>query len=394
MGQEAVWKMPDGRAFFQTLASMRRVITFDYRGMGASQRDVGSIGWTHDVEDFDALVEHLGLESFDLFSMGSPGIAYAAKHPDKVQRLILWTPSLEHTTYPPETLATIRTSWNLFTRAAATVFLPDGSAEALRGVSDAIRSSCTPEYYLQVASLRHDHRPELPNVRCPTLVLQPEGAQHHRAQEGREVASLIPQATYVGLPGGNGAPYWDLKHYMDTLVKFLGEVEMPTAMPSRTAVILFADIVESTALTERLGDDAFRDKARELDEALRQAIRSNGGTAIDGKLLGDGVLATFGAAREAISCAAACHSAALSGGLELHVGIHAGDVIRESNNVFGGAVNIAARVASEASAGETLVSATVRELARTSAGVSFEDRGERALKGVGELVRVFAVNDA
>jgi adenylate cyclase len=126
---------------------------------------------------------------------------------------------------------------------------------------------------------------------------------------------------------------------------------------------------------------------------------SNGGTAIEGKLLGDGVLATFGAAREAIACASAIHAAARAmgqgpsqdGELLLHVGIHAGDVIREQDNVYGGAVNIASRVSSEAGAGETLVSQTVRDLARTSAGVSFEDRGERELKGVSEPVRVWAV---
>jgi class 3 adenylate cyclase len=175
--------------------------------------------------------------------------------------------------------------------------------------------------------------------------------------------------------------------------------------PHGTAIILFADIADSTALTERLGDAAFREKARALDEALRRAITSNGGTAIEGKLLGDGVLATFGAAREAIACAQELHRLAgaqsspprVGEGLRegsallLHVGIHAGDVIREENNVFGGAVNIAARVAGEAAAGETLVSGTVRDLARTSAGVAFEDRGERALKGVGEAVRVWRV---
>jgi adenylate cyclase len=158
-----------------------------------------------------------------------------------------------------------------------------------------------------------------------------------------------------------------------------------------TAIILFADIADSTALTERLGDAAFRAKARELDEALRRAIASNDGAAIEGKLLGDGVLATFGAAREAIACASAIQDAGSRAGLPLHVGIHAGDVIREANNVYGGAVNIASRVANEAAAGETLVSATVRDLARTSAGVSFEDRGERELKGVSEPVRLWSV---
>jgi class 3 adenylate cyclase len=171
----------------------------------------------------------------------------------------------------------------------------------------------------------------------------------------------------------------------------LEQAQASDNLRSGTAIILFADIADSTALTERLGDAAFRAKARELDEALRRAITSNGGTAIEGKLLGDGVLATFGAAREAIACAQACHSAATNASLALHVGIHAGDVIREEGNVYGGAVNIAARISGEAAAGETLVSATVRDLARTSAGVSFEDRGERELKGVGESVRVYEV---
>jgi class 3 adenylate cyclase len=169
--------------------------------------------------------------------------------------------------------------------------------------------------------------------------------------------------------------------------------EAADVLPSGTAIILFADIADSTGLTERLGDAAFREKARALDEALRRAITSSGGTAIEGKLLGDGVLATFGAAREAIACAQACHATAGTGELALHIGIHAGDVLREEGNVYGGAVNIASRISGEAPAGETIVSGTVRDLARTSAGVAFEDRGEHELKGVGEPVRLWAVRE-
>lgn len=164
--------------------------------------------------------------------------------------------------------------------------------------------------------------------------------------------------------------------------------------PSRRTgltMILFADIVDSTGMTERLGDTAFRGKARELDTSLRKIIRGHDGSPIEGKLLGDGVLATFASARQAIESALACVQAGEEGGLPLHLGLHAGDVIREEGNVFGGAVNIAARVAGESAAGEVLVSQTVRELARTSAGVEFENMGERQLKGVGEPVRVWAV---
>ena len=158
-----------------------------------------------------------------------------------------------------------------------------------------------------------------------------------------------------------------------------------------TAIILFADIAGSTALTERIGDDAYRDKEREVDSALRAAISETGGQAIAGKVLGDGVMATFVSAKEAIACARAIHAAGSHAGLPLHVGIHAGDVIREGNNVYGGAVQVAARLADAAAPGEVLVSQTVRDLARTSAGVTFEDRGERELKGDGEPVRLYEV---
>ncbi len=105
------------------------------------------------------------------------------------------------------------------------------------------------------------------------------------------------------------------------------------------------------------------------------------------------MLAVFTSARQAIEAALACGKAGSNGGLPLHLGIHAGDVIREEGNVYGGAVNIAARIAGLSAAGEVLVSHTVRDLARTSAGVTFEDRGEQALKGVGEPVRVWAVRE-
>src|SRR3989449_5957432 len=151
------------------------------------------------------------------------------------------------------------------------------------------------------------------------------------------------------------------------------------------------DIADSTALTESLGDAAFRAKARELDGALRTIIREHSGTPIEGKLLGDGVLAVFTSARQAIEAALVCGRAGGDAGLPLHLGLHAGDVIREENNVYGGAVNIASRISGLSATGEVLVSDIVRGLARTSAGVRFEDRGEQALKGVAEPLRVWAV---
>ena len=157
---------------------------------------------------------------------------------------------------------------------------------------------------------------------------------------------------------------------------------------------LLIDIADSTALTESLGDAAFRAKARDLDGTLRTIIREHSGTRIEGKLLGDGVLAVFTSARQGIEAALACGRSGDDAGLPLHLGLHAGDVIREDNNVYGGAVNIASRISGLSAPREVLVSDVVRTLAWTSAGVSFEDRGGQSLKGVGEPVRVWAVREA
>jgi class 3 adenylate cyclase len=128
-----------------------------------------------------------------------------------------------------------------------------------------------------------------------------------------------------------------------------------------------------------------------LDAALRQIIREQDGTPIEGKLLGDGVMATFASAHQAIECALRCRARSNDSQLPLHLGIHAGDVIREANNVYGGAVNIASRIADTSVPGEILVSETVRGLARTSAPVEFGDRGEYVLKGIADKHRLYAV---
>jgi class 3 adenylate cyclase len=229
----------------------------------------------------------------------------------------------------------------------------------------------------------------LPEITMPTLLLQ-----HKRfpAESSQLLAAAMPGARlylHEQLLQFDAAARAMLDEFLAE-----GDDESLTRGPGGTSIILLTDIVESTSLTERMGDAAFRDASRALDERTRAAIRDAGGAPIAGKVLGDGVMGVFSSAAQAIAAARACLEAARSSGLQLHIGLHAGDVIRESDNVYGGAVNIASRICGLSSAGEVLVSQTVRELARTSAGVRFEDRGERALKGIADPVRVFAVRDA
>jgi adenylate cyclase len=212
--------------------------------------------------------------------------------------------------------------------------------------------------------------------------------------QARAAALLFPNCRFVPLDGDIYHFLFGDLSYVDTIIDFLDEDRRrPRAegLPSGTAIILFADIADSTGLTERLGDRAFRERSKTLDETLRAVIRETGGRPIEGKLLGDGLMAVFASAREAIECGLRCRDTSEASELRLHLGIHAGDVIDEGDNVYGGAVNIASRVAGASEPGDVLVSDTVRGLARTSAEVSFLDRGERELKGVSDPVRLYEV---
>ncbi len=403
------WQMPETLRWHQQLASGRKLVRYDCRGFGLSEREVDDFTVGAMIRDLEAIVEHLGLERFVVFApihSGAAAIAYTTRHPKNVSHLILWNAYAHGWEFwqPPEAQAFIKlreTSWELYTETTAHNTFGWTPGEAPQRLAALIRQSVNPKtlrsYF--AATLKYDVGELLPKVASPTLVM-------HRRQvfapvdNAKRLASRIPGALLVVVDGRGAMPYTgEMEPVVRAINQFLGGgVETtyvePAAIPSGTAIILFADIVDSTALTERIGDTVFRDKARALDEAMRVAIRENGGTAVEGKTLGDGVLAVFTSAKQAIACAQACHDAAGAAGLSLHAGIHAGDVIREADNVYGGAVNIAARIAAAAAAGETLVSATVRELARTSAGVTFEDRGEHSLKGIDDPVRVWAVRQA
>jgi len=291
------------------------------------------------------------------------------------------------------------TDWELFLQAST---LADFGWDYGKVLSEDMSRNYSKEVFqLQWRSFRDvDVADLLPRVTCPVLVTTPAVRDPKRnyipLDAARRLAADLPDARLLELPSSNtpalfvGTAEENARAFEEFLAEGDGRQEKDP-LPSGTAVILFADIADSTGLTERLGDAAFRAKARELDGALRGVIREHAGTAIEGKLLGDGVLAVFTSARQAIEAALACGAAGGHAGLPLHLGLHAGDVIREEGNVYGGAVNIASRISGLSAAGEVLVSETVRSLARTSAGVRFEDRGEQALKGVGEAVRVWAV---
>ena len=400
---EAAW-LSGQREGMERLALTHKVILYDHRGQGLSDREVADFSLQARVNDLTAVVETAAEDAVDLIALGQSAmvtLAYAAGNADRVRRLALVAGAARGSEFRASAQhravrRLLEVDWEAYVQTIT--MLHFGWTELGRQVALVSADCVTPETYVaaQRALREYDVTDLLPRVICPTLVIR------SRSDEMSGVSAAASKLLVAALPNGRLLIHEGLRgrvvdeELSEIIEAFLNEDDAPrrpepVEVPSGTAIILFADIADSTALTERLGDAAFRAKARDLDAALRTVIRGNAGTPIEGKLLGDGVLAVFTGARQAIEAALACGAAGSHAGLPLHLGLHAGDVIREENNVYGGAVNIASRISGLSAPGEVLVSDIVRGLARTSAGVRFEDRGEQSLKGVGEKVRVWAV---
>jgi class 3 adenylate cyclase/alpha-beta hydrolase superfamily lysophospholipase len=379
-----------------------RVIRYDMRGKGSSDRDVADLSLAARILDLETVVDHLKLDRFALCGYvhgAATSIGYAVQHKERVSQLVLVNAFVSGAAYLEkipaaratfELLAMAERDWEFYTLTFASALGGHGDPARALATAALIRGAVSPAVWVRFheESRKVDLRGMLADVEAPTLVvMDPSGIGN--VELGKAVAAGIAGARLV-----------TSDDYICDLLVFLGH-DAPVrdvAPPKRgaeptsgTAVILFTDIVSSTALTEQLGDARFRDASRALDAGLRAAIRDAGGEAIEGKLLGDGVLATFPSAAQAIDGARRCLALSAASELGLHIGLHAGDVIREDNNVYGGSVNIASRICGLCASGEILVSDVVRGMARSSAGVEFEDRGEQEMKGVGEPVRVYAV---
>jgi class 3 adenylate cyclase/pimeloyl-ACP methyl ester carboxylesterase len=408
LSMDAQFRWPEARAFFDALARHTTLVIFDQRGSGASMREVTDYSEEAVARDVEAVADAAGLKAFPLFAdatAGAGATCFASRALERVQRLIIWEPttSIRQERVVQETIQGIGINWSYYRRLWAGRIFRDGPVSLQKAGGQALRQTISPQMFIKRTQADHDIRRYAAAVKAPTLVLQRADRPELARRVAIDVAGLYPIGEMRLVPGNPATPYPEHEAIVEATLQFLGLTanapRTDLSRPSGTAIILFADIADSTALTERLGDATFRAKARELGSSLRNQIREANGTSIEGPTLGDGLLATFASAREAIAAALSCAETAEGLGLSLHLGLHAGDVSREKDpdgrdNVYGGAVNVAARISGLSAPGEVLVSHTVRDLARTSAGVRFEDRGEHVLKGVGEAMRVWAVRES
>jgi class 3 adenylate cyclase/pimeloyl-ACP methyl ester carboxylesterase len=403
---ELEWQNPLVRDFLETLGEGSTLIRYDMRGAGLSDRDVSDFTLAGLTRDVEAVVDHLALERFALLSLGvlagPVAITYAAAHPERVAQLILYSAYLRGAKLTaPETQQTLVDYAGAFGYPHFDVVdhpeVDIGQQRYIREVQGAATSPATQAALLK-AMFSVDVSGLLDRLTMPTLIMHARRDPLIRFEAGRELAAQLPQAKFVPFEGGTGPVWVHHNVLIPEIHRFLGvgvtapeAVSVPITGP---LTILFTDVEGSTALTQRLGDAKAREVLRAHERIVREALQAHGGSEV--KAMGDGFMASFSSATRALECAIAMqrafaeHSEGADESIRVRIGLNAGEPIAEEKDLFGTAVNMAARIAAKAEGGEILASDVVRQLV-AGKGFLFSDRGEVELKGFEEPVRLYEV---
>ena len=404
---QLAWSHPVLGRFFQEMARRNSMLFFDFRGCGLSDR-VQPNSLDDSLRDAEAVVQRVGWHKFAINAGGSAtpaAIAFAARHPEQVTRLVLadgWArPSdLLATPQIQALLAAARLDWVLATEAIGTVAFGTGRAET-RDYGAFIRSCISPENIENTEALAAaaDVSELAASVTAPTLVLKHNGLQYATMEMAKDLAARIPNAqlavvegTWADDPEGVGRR---ISEFVNAGIEGVQVVEEQAAAMeparSRLVTVLFTDLVGHTEMMSRLGDARGRTVLREHETITRNVLKQHGGTEV--KTMGDGFMASFGSVTKAVECAIALQRAFAGREgepLSVRVGLNAGEPIEEDGDLFGATVILASRIAAKAEGGEILVADTVRGLC-SGKGFLFADRGEFVAKGFEEPLRVYEV---
>jgi class 3 adenylate cyclase len=399
---EIIWEHPPARRYLERLASMARLIQFDRRGTGLSDRAVDLPILEEQMDDVIAVLDAVGSERAVLYGGGDAGMMctlFAATHPERTSALILGDARVRVTAtddfpwaFPADEwlglAAAVGTEWGtgLSQMAAAATTLGDEAVR--RWWARLERQSLSPGSAPAMFELltHADVRPVLPSIQVPTLVMHKTGDTFARVEQGRYLAEHIPGARFVELPGDDHAGWYSgANESLDEIEEFITG-HRPVHKPDRVlATVLFTDIVGSTEQARELGDRRWREVLDTHDQLTSAEVDHFGGRLV--KSTGDGVLATFDGPARAIRCASALRDTLP---VAIRAGLHTGEVELRGDDVGGIAVHIGARVAAVAGPGEVLVSRTVKDLVAGS-GIDFADRGTHTLKGVADDWQLYAV---
>jgi class 3 adenylate cyclase len=403
---EAVWEQPFIREFVGSVNRYARVLWFDMRGVGLSDRVVDpAVAPEEWMDDVGAVMDAAGSERATLIAHGhgvQMALMTAATHPDRVDSLVLINGFARFSRaddypagMPPEAaeqlLKQIEQSWGTGTMAG-----PLGPSVAGRpGIEDwygrVERFAATPgtANAKMRAILELDVRNVLPLVGAPVLVVQNRGDTFVRAAHGHYLAEHLANARLLERDRPDHWPLPDAD-LMGAIEQFVTGSRLQDSEADRVlTTVLFVDVVGSTERASEVGDERWRELLDRFEETVRGQLVLHRGELVN--RAGDGVLATFDGPARAIRCARDIRDTVRRSGLDVRCGLHTGEVTRRNGDVAGIAVHIGARVSAAASPGEVLVTRTVRDLVAGS-GISFDERGEHSLKGVSEAWALYATS--
>ena len=401
------WEEPRFAALLRRLSGLGRLIVFDKRGSGASDPlPTAEPTWEDWADDILAVMDAVGSDRATVIGVGDSGpmaLLFAASHPERVASLVVVNTGARLTRegddYPwglteeglERFLDRARKTWG--TGGITDVFSPSAADDERyrQWWARYQRMGASPGRAVKMAQLifQMDARKALPAIRVPTLILHRKDFRFFPIEIGRYLAEHIPGAKLVELEGADGFIYLgDMNGVVDEIEEFVTGTRRAPDIDRALATVVITDMIGSTDLAAKLGDRRWREILDRHDEIIRDRLAVHRGRLH--RATGDGILATFDGPGRAIRCAFEIRDRLREAGVEIRTGIHTGEVEFRGTEIGGIAVHIAARLMTEAGAGEIIASETVKVLV-TGSGIGFLDRGVKALKGVPDEWRLYVV---
>lgn len=403
---DTFWEEPSVVRFFDRLSTFARVILFDKRGTGLSDRVTPSPMLEERMEDVHSVLDAVGSERAALlgYSEGGPMCAlFSVTYPARTEALIMIGSYPTNQITDDYPFGRSKEAWGQFNlyvkeqwggpvglelRAPSRISDP----RFQRWWAKFLRTGASPSTAVALNEMNAeiDIRQVLPSIRVPTLLLHATGDRTIKVEASRYMAKRIPNAKLVEFDSDDHLPFTEpARIILDEVEEFLTGTKHSAIVDRVVSTVMFTDIVGSTDLASKLGDVQWQDLLDSHHAAVRHELDVFRGREI--KTTGDGFHATFDGPARAIRCALSIHESIDSLGLSVRIGLHTGELVQSEEGFAGVAIHIAARVADLASAGQVLVSQTVKDLVAGS-GIRFRDQGLHSLKGVQDKWRVFSVD--
>jgi pimeloyl-ACP methyl ester carboxylesterase/class 3 adenylate cyclase len=397
-------------AFWKKLSAVMKIVFYDKHGCGQSERERKDFTLQEELLDLETIVNNLQLEKIVLFGIsmaGATSIAYAAKNPEKIDRLILYGTyssgdRLASKEFREAFISIVKANWGIGSRVLTEFFVPNATTDSINQFAKFMRDSATAEMAAKLLELTFEIEVTdlLGNISMPTLVLHRSRDKAIPIQHGKFLAQNIPNCKFKVLDGNHHFPFFEQpEQIIRAILEFLekdkiedtkNSVKVLTEITEQSTIV-FTDIISSTDVVTSLGDSAARDIFLKHDEVIRSQLKRYNGRELQN--LGDGFMLSFRSASAAIkfSCGILREIAKDLSTVKIRIGINTGEVVlREGDHPFGHAVVVASRISQKCKGGQILVADVTKKMVAGST-IGFNYQGAFKLKGIRNKVSLYEV---